>query len=68
MLLVDLATTEPMFMVLLATVGKLWDSKHQQMGQNVYANMEDFTEPVTYYIPSQCKSVNERYLPSEFLC
>ena len=30
MFLVDLATTVPIYMPLLATLGKLWDVKHQK--------------------------------------
>ena len=37
-----LATAAPIFMLLLATVGMLWDFKHQNIGQNLPANMEGF--------------------------
>ena len=42
MLLYDLPTTVPIFMLLLAAVGKLWDFEHQKMGQNLHVTLEDF--------------------------
>ena len=48
MLVVDLATTVPIFMQLLATVGKLRDFKHQKWVKIFMLTLRDFTEPVTH--------------------
>ena len=47
MLVVDLATTVPIFMQLLAIVGKLRDFKHQKWVKIFMLTFRVFTEPVT---------------------
>ena len=62
-LLYDLLTTVPIFMLLLATVGKLWDFEHQKMGQNLHVTLGVFAKPVIISICSKCyKSTGTKLL------
>ena len=45
MFCVDLTTTVENFVLLQATIRKLWDFKHLKMGQILHANMEGFRWP-----------------------